>query len=112
MADSAHVFSKVDDVVVPPNTPRSAAFTVRVMGTRKGQATALPRKFFNGSGMLPVIVPPAVDESSGPRHSHRPSALARHAAGSADAWSVDHCATCDAGVTEWCSEQLMPFEVD
>ena len=110
MAANEPVYASIDDVRVPANVAPGAKFSARTYGRRQGQRVPVAKHFWRASGNVPVIVPAIAAVSSGPRHAHRPSAVARRSAGVAGARAIDNIQTTVCAVSQWQSAVELPIE--
>ena len=102
MADDAlPVYDSMANVFEPEAVAPGAQFCVRLRAKRNGRATTVVKQLWSASGAAPIVVAPVVEMAEGQRHEHRPCALARAAAASQRAQTIDNVVTQTAGVSQW-----------
>ena len=109
---AAPVFNSIDDVVLPSAAQAGAPCQVLVYGRQRGQRVAKAKTVWRASARAPVIVPRDVQVATAPRRELRPSAIARQQAGAAGAQAMDYVQYVPANVSNWQSEEDLPFELN
>ena len=109
---SGSVYASVDAVQVPAGIEPGGHFTARVWGTAKGQRVAKVKHFWRASGNAPCNAREEAAAAEGPRHQHRPSAVARRVSGTARAQAIDNLQFQRCSISQWQSAVELPFELN
>ena len=104
------VYASVDAVSVPDGVAPGEHFTARLWANQRGERVPRSKNIWRASGNVAVVVHEQAATLNVPRHSQRPSALARRKAG-AGAQAIDHLEFAQCSVTQWKSEIEMPTEL-
>ena len=103
---TARRFASLEEVAVPAGVAPGSRFTVLLAPRGKGQAAAVRKDCWSGSGAAPIIVPRQAQAVAGKRHRLRPSAQA-----GTRRELIDNMATQTVDIACWSSTEQMPFEV-
>ena len=111
-AGARRVYTSLDEVVAPAGVDLDEHFTAQVYGKRSGVRVPILKHFWRAAGNEPIIVSGLSTVGQGPRHVHRPSAVAAQHSGTTGARAIDNLVTTACTVTHWEAAAEMPIELN